>query len=204
MKRLASLLLISFFSLSAQAQLDLGIRAGAGLSKANISDVQSAVSSIQSIEDAGRELSFHAGGYIKIGLPLVFLQAEAIFNQLSQTATVDAGGGDIRDIELDMSRIDIPILVGTKLGPLRAMLGPVYSANLSDLSGKIGSDIEAGTWGYQLGVGIEISRLIIDLRYEGAFSPWASSLIVNNVSGATINTDLRSSQIMLCLGFELF
>ncbi len=203
MKRLASLITFTFLALSAHAQLDLGLRAGAGLSRANFSELSNAVTAIESIDDAGHELSYHAGAYLKIGLPFVFIQTEAIFHQLNQTASIN-DGGDIRDIELDMSRIDIPILVGTKLGPLRAMVGPVYSAHLSDLSSKIGQDIESGTWGYQLGVGIEISRIMLDLRYEGAFSPWASQLIVDNVNGTTINTDLRSSQIILCLGIELF
>lgn len=204
MKKLASLFALSFLALSAHAQLDLGLRAGAGLSRANFSELSSAVSAIQSVDDAGHELSYHAGAYLKIGLPLVFIQTEAIFQQLNQTASIADGSGDISEIELDMSRIDIPILVGTKLGPLRAMLGPVYSANLSDLSGNIGQDVESGTWGYQVGVGVEISRIMLDLRYEGAFSPWASQLIVDNVNGTTINTDLRSSQIILCLGIELF
>ncbi len=206
MKRLFSLITLTLLSTASWAQLDFGIRAGAGLSRASISDVSSAVAAIEDIDHAGRELSYHAGLYLKLDLPVVFVQVEGIFNQLNQTASVDQGGGNIQDIELDLSRIDIPILVGTDLGPIRMMLGPVYSNNLSDLSGKIGEDIESGTWGYQLGLGLEISKLIIDVRYEGAFSPWASQLLVDQVgsTGTTVQTDLRSSQIMLCLGFELF
>ena len=36
MKRLASLIAFTFLALSAHAQLDLGLRAGAGLSRANL------------------------------------------------------------------------------------------------------------------------------------------------------------------------
>lgn len=202
MKKL-TLLIALLIGISANAQLDLGIRAGAGLAQAGISDFNSAVSAIEGIESGDREISFHAGAYLKIDLPIVFVQVEGIFNQMNQTASVNPGNNQpLENIELDLSRMDFPILVGTDLGPLRAMVGPVYSVNLSDLNDKVGSEnLEAGTWGYQLGVGLQLSKLIIDLRYEGAFSPWASNLIVNQTD---YSVDLRSSQLLLCLGFELF
>jgi len=190
------------FSLGANAQLDFGIRAGAGLAKAGINDFNSAQQAIEDIEDAERELSFHAGIYFKIKTPLLFIQPEVIFSQINQSVNADQGANSpARSLELDLSRVDIPILIGKKFGPMRVMAGPVYSANLSDLTGDISSDIETGTFGYQLGLGFEIKKLLIDLRYEGAFSPWASEIIVDNSS---YQVDLRTSQLLLCIGFELF
>lgn len=190
------------FSLGANAQLDFGLRAGAGLAKAGINDFNSAQQAIEDIEDAERELSFHAGVYFKIKTPLLFIQPEVVFSQISQSVNADQGANSpARSLELDLSRVDIPILIGKKFGPMRVMAGPVYSANLSDLTGDINSDIETGTFGYQLGLGFEVKKLLIDLRYEGAFSPWASQIIVDN---SAYQVDLRTSQLLLCIGFELF
>ncbi len=190
------------FSLGANAQLDFGLRAGAGLAKAGINDFNSAQQAIEDIEDAERELSFHAGIYFKIKTPLLFIQPEVVFSQINQSVNADQGANSpARSLELDLSRVDIPILIGKKFGPMRVMAGPVYSANLSDLTGDINSDIETGTFGYQLGLGFEVKKLLIDLRYEGAFSPWASQIIVDN---SAYQVDLRTSQLLLCIGFELF
>ncbi len=190
------------FSLGANAQLDFGLRAGAGLAKAGINDFNSAQQAIEDIEDAERELSFHAGIYFKIKTPLLFIQPEVVFSQINQSVNADQGANSpARSLELDLSRVDIPILIGKKFGPMRVMAGPVYSANLSDLTGDVNSDIETGTFGYQLGLGFEVKKLLIDLRYEGAFSPWASQIIVDN---SAYQVDLRTSQLLLCIGFELF
>lgn len=194
--------LLCLIGLSLSAQLDLGVRAGFGLAQAGINDFESAQQSIEDIETADRELSFHAGLYLKIDAPAFFIQPEVLFSQISQSVNAQqVGAGELRSLELDMSRVDIPLLIGMDLGPLRLMAGPVYSANISDLTGNIATDLETGTFGYQLGLGLELSKLIIDLRYEGAFSPWASNLIVDQTN---YQVDLRTNQLLVCLGFELF
>jgi len=199
MKKLVSSLAFLLITATMSAQLDLGLRAGLGLAQTGISNLETAQAAL---ETADRELSFHAGIYIKVKTPVLFIQPEVIFSQLNQSINLQqAGVSELRNIELDMNRVDIPLLIGKELGPLRIMAGPVYTANLSDLSGDISSDIEAGTFGYQLGLGLELSKLIIDLRYEGAFSPWASNLIVDQTN---YQVDMRTSQLLLCIGFELF
>tara|TARA_B100001115_G_C15845004_1_gene425210 strand:- start:952 stop:1560 length:609 start_codon:yes stop_codon:yes gene_type:complete len=202
MKKWILALILTFSLGSLQAQLDFGLRAGVGLAKAGISDFNSAQQAIEDIEDAERELSYHAGIYFKIKTPVLFIQPEVIFSQVSQSVNAQQSGTTAeRSLELDMSRVDIPLLIGKQFGPLRLMAGPVYSANISDLSGNIDSDLKSGTFGYQLGLGFEIKKLLIDVRYEGAFSPWASNLIVDQTE---YQVDLRTSQILVCLGFELF
>ncbi len=202
MKKTFYLAVLFSLSTALNAQLDFGLRAGVGLAKAGISDFESAQQAIQDMEDAERELSFHAGLYFKIDAPAFFIQPEVIFSQINQSINADqVGTGDLRSLELDLSRVDIPLLIGTDFGPLRLMAGPVYSANISDLSGNVSTDLESGTFGYQIGAGLQFSKLIIDVRYEGAFSPWASNLIVDQTN---YQVDLRTSQLLVCLGFELF
>jgi hypothetical protein len=202
MKKTFYLAVLFSLGTALNAQLDFGLRAGVGLAKAGISDFESAQQAIEDMEDAERELSFHAGLYFKIDAPAFFIQPEVIFSQINQSINADqVGTGDLRSLELDLSRVDIPLLIGTDFGPLRLMAGPVYSANISDLSGNVSTDLESGTFGYQIGAGLQFSKLIIDVRYEGAFSPWASNLIVDQTN---YQVDLRTSQLLVCLGFELF
>lgn len=202
MKKSIIILLVLLGSTGLKAQLDFGLRAGVGLAKAGINDFESAQQAIEGIEDAERELSFHAGLYFKIETDDFFIQPEVIFSQISQSINADQGANSpSRSLELDLSRVDIPLLIGKQFGAFRLMAGPVYSANISDLTGAVKTDLESGTFGYQLGLGFEVKKLLIDFRYEGAFSPWASNLIIDNTN---YQVDLRTSQILLCLAFEIF
>jgi hypothetical protein len=202
MKKCSFLLLTIGMSLSLNAQLNFGVRSGLGLARTGISDFESAQQSIEDIEDAERELTYHAGIYFKIDAGGFFIQPEVIFSQVNQS--IDAqlvGTAPTRSLDLDLTRVDIPLLIGKNIGPLRVLAGPSYCVNISDLTGNIESDIEEGTFGYQFGVGLQLNKLSIDVRYEGAFNAWASNLVVDQTN---YQVDLRTSQLLFCLGFELF
>ena len=92
MKKWILALILTFSLGSLQAQLDFGLRAGVGLAKAGISDFNSAQQAIEDIEDAERELSYHAGIYFKIKTPVLFIQPEVIFSQVSQSVNAQQSG----------------------------------------------------------------------------------------------------------------
>jgi hypothetical protein len=70
--------------------------------------------------------------------------------------------------------LDIPLMFGIKLGPVRANAGPVahYFLNSnSELFDFEGYDekFDQLTWGYQAGFNIALGRFSADIRYEGNF-----------------------------------
>jgi opacity protein-like surface antigen len=55
------------------------------------------------------------------------------------------------------------------------------------------------TWGYRAGLGIDLfKKLTLDARYEGNLSSLGSSVTIGD---AEFNTDMRTSQFLISLGF---
>tara|TARA_R110002050_G_scaffold98209_4_gene204160 strand:+ start:6868 stop:7473 length:606 start_codon:yes stop_codon:yes gene_type:complete len=192
-------LLISF---NASAQFDFGLRAGASLSSPRIENFEGK-STISDFEQDATELSYQAGVYARFKVMAFFVQGELYFTQINQSALASftSLNAPPKTIDLSFSRIDLPILLGLKMGPIRVMAGPKFSSNFNDVSGNLENDLKAASLGYQVGIGAEFSKLFIDLRYEAGLGNWANSVLIDNTS---YQSDIRTTQIMLCLGFELF
>ncbi|GAB3016274.1 hypothetical protein GCM10027284_39220 [Cyclobacterium sediminis] len=147
------------------------------------------------------QMGYHVGIFARINLPVIYLQPEVLYTNT---------GGSFQDntfnYDSDFDRLDVPLMVGLKLGNvLRIQAGPVASYMLdgkvkaSDGSStqRIIPPTEDFTFGYQAGVGVDIGNLMLDLKYEGALTN-----SVNNFG--EIPTDQRQNQIMLSLGINLF
>ncbi len=102
-------------------------------------------------------------------------------------------------------KLNVPILFGYKIaGPLRINAGPVATLILSDDNGlleAIGNAAEGEpnnfTFGLQAGLGVDISKLTIDLRYETSLSNYGDGI---TVAGKEYQFDTRMNQLSLSLG----
>jgi hypothetical protein len=100
----------------------------------------------------------------------------------------------------------MPVLLGYNLlgDMLGVFVGPVASYNLSkdntynDFKENVKSDF---TVGYQFGAQLEIKKLIINARYEGAFSKDERNFI-NKVSGSEIRYDNRPNLFLVGVGYK--
>jgi opacity protein-like surface antigen len=73
--------------------------------------------------------------------------------------------------------------------------------NSTSTVSDVKENYQKATVGYQAGVGIDLGKtVIIDLKYEGNLGKFANSV---NIGNQTFNTDLRSSQWILSMGFNL-
>lgn len=109
-------------------------------------------------------------------------------------------------IDVKNNRIDVPLLVGHKvLGDmLGVFVGPVASYNLSkkDTFNDFNENARDNfTVGYQLGAQVEIKKLILNAKYEGAFSKDSRNFI-NRVSGDEIRYDNRANLFMVGVGYK--
>jgi hypothetical protein len=116
-----------------------------------------------------------------------------------------SGTGTIQDLaKQKIGRMDIPVLIGAKLGAFRLGLGPVGSiivsdqSDLTDLTGYEAT-LKSATFGYQLGAGADIWKFCIDLRYEGNLTKLGDQI---NIGGQTLNLDDRMRQVTISLGFK--
>jgi len=157
---------------------------------------------VQSVSNA--KVGFQGGLLLRIKIAKLIIQPEAL---LSST------GGEVRVSDATTStvtkqrftKLDIPVLIGTKLGPIRLGIGPVASVMLNkpadaiDFSGtSVESKYHKATFGYQVGAGIDLGKHIaIDLKYEGNLSKLGNGVVIG---GNNYKFDSRTHQWILGLG----
>ena len=133
---------------------------------------------------------YYFGLFAQIKLGPVFLQPEALFN----SNRVDYTFKNLKNPTADSiktekyNNLDIPILIGFKLGPVRAKVGPVAhihinsSSELSDVKGY-NEKWKGALWGYQAGIGLNFTeRMHLDIRYEGNFNKWGSHINIGTTT----------------------
>lgn len=151
-------------------------------------------------ESGDADYSYQIGAFARINILGFHIQPEAYFNSV-QGEYISKGslaGGD-QPIKLNQSRIDVPVLFGVKLGPLRLNAGPVASFNLNEPSTDnedFVNEYKNAVFAYQAGVGVDIANLTLDLRYEGNFSN-------QGTLGTSNDGEIRINQIMLGVGLKL-
>ena len=195
-----SVLLLILTAGQSFGQIKLGIRAGISSSNVKVDDIVRTGSDEYKLKSGDPMVGFHFGLMSRIQLFNVYVQPELLFTSSGGNVKVtDINGTTIK--EQKYNKLDIPVLAGLKFGPARIEVGPVASVLLSSKSDLITdgkATMKNATIGYQAGVGLDISRLAIDLKYEGNLSKLGDGV---KIGSEEYNFDTRNSQIILSLGF---
>lgn len=172
-KLLLSLFTFIFISFNASAQdlpvFDFGVKAG--VNTAWIGGLP------DGIENDGSRFGFVGGVFTRINIPNsgIFIQPELVFSQ-SGGKIQSSLLGLVTEGEVNISALDIPILVGKRFDlaavGLRVGAGPVFSPvlDVQDANGNEIPDASDFLIGLQVGAGVDISRFNIDLRFQTGFT----------------------------------
>jgi len=146
-------------------------------------------------EDPDKNVGFHIGVFGKFGRR-VYFKPELVYTNTK--SSYDSG-------DFKMQKLDAPLLVGLKIiGPLSVFAGPsfqyIIDTEFEDL--KI-SDIENDiSMGLNFGVGVNINKIGIDLRYERGFSENEATFLTDN-GLSTGMLDTRPEQLILSVSLIL-
>ena len=143
---------------------------------------------------------FHVGGYTRASAGLVYLQPHAWLTGLNQQILLQEGTVTPTVVDWSMLRLDFPVEVGVKLGPLFGFVAPVYSLALSESGGLGLVQTGTGSWGGQVGLGLKLGPLQASLRYEGSLSAFGDSI---TLGGIDLDTDNRITQIIGSVAVKL-
>ncbi len=191
------LLLLSCFAVvmafSAQSQIKFGVRGAVTSSTVEADKVSANGYTIESVNDA--KVGFQIGVVSQIQIRKLFIQPELLLSTSGGVLKVsDINGSRLNDQRV--TKVDIPVLVGGKMGPLRLGVGPVASIMVkskSDLNDydQFDDKFRKATWGYQVGAGLDIWKLAFDVKYEGNLSRWGDKVVIGNQD---VSFDRRLSQ----------
>lgn len=187
-----------------QAQIKIGTRIG--ISTYNL---DGEIIEEQSLKLALRQANygFHFGFFIRGPLSQKFyLQPELLFNSNS----VDYVANDNRLGILNRvfgekyQYLDIPLIVGYKLGPLHLEAGPVGHAYLAsktemEILDQFQKRLNNFNLGYQAGVGLDILRLVLDIRFEGNFNDLGEYI---HIGGNQLQFSQNSNRWVLTIGYS--
>jgi hypothetical protein len=208
MKKLILVLIATMFVFTvSEAQFfNYGIKAGIGFSKLKMDDITGIDngSEVYDLITGESVTGYHVGLQTQIKIAMVVIKPELYFNAGGGTLEQVVENGATEVLNVKFSRIDVPILAGVKLGPIRINAGPVGSFVISETTDltQIEPDFElftnSMTWGFQAGLGLDVSKLSIDARYEGSLSKLGETF---SVGSADFPLDARPSQWIISVGF---
>jgi hypothetical protein len=208
MKKLSVILFVVLISLPAFSQIKFGIKAGASTNSLTMDNVKQVVSgsttySVQMLEEA--KYGFHGGLFMRVKLLALYVQPELLFASKSNAYKVtNVTTGTAKDVVQNLNKLDIPVMVGLKFGPVRINGGPAGSLLIGSPKELISdpnlkSSYAKMSIGYQAGVGLDIlKKLTIDLRYERSLKKYQTQ--IENLAGTTVNLDDRPNAFLFSLG----
>jgi opacity protein-like surface antigen len=209
MKKSILIVLSAFIMFPAFSQVKLGLKAGLSTTNLKMEDVKTLTSGeTQYVVDAIKEAKygFHGGAFVRFSMLGFYVQPELLFASRTDEYTVADVDNPASEIikKQQFNQLDLPIMLGMKLGPIRLNAGP--SARLLINSPKdliedpdFKTRYNSLTFGYQAGIGVDIiKRLTIDLRYEGSLQKYQTQ--IENVAGTKFTLDDRPNAFLLSVG----
>jgi hypothetical protein len=200
MKKLLAIILIALITIPAFSQIKFGIKAGAATTtvpKYNISGTGANV--VTALKNSS--YGIHAGVFLRLTLLGIYLQPELLFATNTYEYKVNSLTNPVKQT---FNRLDIPVLVGFKVGPIRLNAGPAATFQIGTpkalITGLNVSDMYKGaTFGYQIGAGFDLfKKLTFDVRYEGSLSKKFGDAL--SVGGQSFQLDSRQPALLFSAG----
>ena len=198
-----TILTLTFINLSFSQTADFGVKAGLNYNfGGDLSEVipETGNNFENIITGADNKAGFHVGFWTKFRFAGLYVRPELVYTQINNS--YDSSSPNDLDTDLKTKKIDVPVLIGAKLiGPLHIYGGPALQyITKSDLRSDI-ENVNTNDFsvGLQLGTGLELGRLGVDVRWEKGFS----NDLDGRFLGTNINVDNRPNQIIFGLSYRL-
>jgi hypothetical protein len=202
MKKLIILAIIALMAIPVYSQIKFGIKVGAATSTVPTYNFQTGDNNIEAVKDAA--WGWQAGAFLRVKLLALYLQPEVVFASNTYEYNVTVVGSPEELMKQKFNRLDIPVLIGIKLGPVRINAGPAAALQIGSPKALIDDpnfkDMYRGaTFGYQAGLGVDLfKKLTLDARYGGSLSGKFGDAV--NIGGQTFKLDQRQPSFILSVG----
>ncbi|WP_235293307.1 porin family protein [Portibacter lacus] len=211
MKRTILVLCVGIFTMNmVSAQFEYGLRLGMSTQDVNTEALSLQNNSFSDLKISLGEASYgyHVGLYTQFKLAGITISPEITLNSNTYEYRLNEfneSGGVEKIIQDQYQYVDIPILFGIKLGPLRAYAGPeahYFINSFSKLADENGFEEQVTKlqYGAIAGAGLNVGKLRLDVRYELNFSNFEDHILYNN-EGLDFNSD--DSRLIFSLGYKL-
>ena len=211
MKKLIVILFVVLLSAPAFSQLKFGLKVG-------VSTTSLSMPSIKTITSGGNtytvdaltaaKYGFNGGAFVRLTFFGIYIQPELLFSTRSNEYTVQNVTIQTAPVSYiakqTFNKLDIPVMLGFKLGPLRINAGPTGSLLINSPKAIITNpdfknNFSKMTFGYQAGLGFDLLNfLTFDLRYEGSLKKYQNQ--IQSLAGTKYTLDDRPNAFLLSIG----
>jgi hypothetical protein len=156
------------------------------------------------------------GIYARFG-KVIFIQPEVLVSTKGGSFDIiqnDRETPVTKTVNIKYSNIDVPLLIGLKGGPVRLLAGPVTSFRIGDnqrlrdafkyYTSDLNGAFSEATFGYQLGAGLDIGSISLDVRKEGSFTNLASFELDGKPANGSATVKQKITSWQVTLGIKLF
>lgn len=196
MKNLISIFVLFLFT-AASAQSGFGVKGGLTFN----ADEGLFKTIDNNYETKGENsVGYHVGLYKRFSLTGLYIQPELMYVNYKNTFEDQMS----REFDIKYQRLDVPISVGTNVLQLAYIqAGPVLSyyfeddINLDDVQNLKQDEIALG---FQIGAGVELNQLSLNLRYDFPLGDRESEWVRD--SDLNFNTETTPKLLHLSLGYR--
>lgn len=196
MKKTLLIAVFALIGITASAQKDSGFGIKGGLNYNGNGDYFESVGDVAN--EPEHSIGYHVGVFGKIKLLRLYVRPELVYTKTKSDYEVSS---------FEMSKLDMPILVGVKIvGPLHIFAGPAFQYILDSEFDGIGiNEIENDfSVGFHFGAGVNLGKLGVDIRYEKGFSDNEARFVNTNITSLpNSRIDTRPEQVILSLSLKL-
>ena len=191
-------LTVGFAQLS-NAQIHFGIKGGVNYNNNGDATFSSAGNDL--INGAKSKSGFHAGVWFRGKIPIIglYLRPEIIYTEVKSEYMYNNVS-----TAYDFRKIDVPVLLGKKIFRVgNVFIGPSFQYILDDnfsFSGLTTNEFDKFSVGMQMGFGVELGKIGLDVRWERGLSSTEANFVDNNTN---INIDNRTNQIIFGLSLRI-
>ena len=195
--------LLTLVTKNSQAQLQFGLKGGINYNSDSFESVSNDV-----LNGAKTKTGIHTGLWLRAKLPVIglYIRPEIVYTELNNSVNYESPFSAPKTTYFKFRKIDVPVLIGKKfLGIGNVFAGPSFQYILSsdfELNDLREVSTESFSLGIQLGAGIELGRLGLDLRWERGLSK-TETIFVDNSDFSNFNFDKRVSQIIFGISYKL-
>ena len=198
-----------FFSSSLFAQFEMGVKFGVNSTELASDSINLVTTDQNQLKIAFQNADYgvHLGLYMRLSAVGFYIEPAGFVNSSSVTYQLS----EIQDGEIitslkneSFTSVDIPVLIGYKMGFFRIQGGGVAhlvidsASDLIDIKGYEGK-FKTATYGYQAGIGVDAWKLRIDFNYEGNLSKFGDHITVDDAEYSFSNSAAR---FILNVGFR--
>jgi len=211
MKKFAAILFVVLISIPAFSQIKFGLKAGVSTTSLSMPTIKTVTSGTTSFTVDGltaAKYGFHGGAFVRLTFFGVYIQPELLFSTRTNEYTVTNVTNQASPVayvaKQSFNKLDIPVMLGFKLGPLRLNAGPTGSLLINSPKSIITNpdyknNYNRMTIGYQAGLGFDLlSFLTFDLRYEGNLKKYQNQ--IQSLTGKKYNLDDRPNAFVFSVG----